>query len=457
MHSSNKFLGVFSLAMINVAAVVSLRNLPSMAGQGLAALFFYAVAALCFLIPSALVCAELATTWRGAGGVYRWTKIAYGPKVAFITIWLSWMITVSFLPTLTQFIATNLVYMLNPEWAKHSWITIGIVLSILWGGTLVNCFGMRVSSLISSIGVILGTLLPGLLIILLGAQWWASGRLIHIDISWDAFTPDLSFANLSYLVIVILGFEGMEITSFHANDVKNPQKTYPWSIFFATILIILISIAGSLSIAFVVPKDELHLVEAVMQTFSVFMKSFGLDYMIPIIAGCVVIGSLTGLVTWLIAPIKGLFSANEDGFLPSFLQITNRKGIPTGLLAFQAILCSLLSCIMILMPDLQSAYWALSMLASIFALVMFLVVFSGSIKLRYDYPHQERPYQVLGKGNLGIWLVSGLGFITCLAATIISFSPPDIFQGDLLHYVIFLAGSFSLLLAPAVWMIFRKH
>jgi len=62
-ENQKKYLGIFALAMINVSAIVRLRNLPLMAAHGLSSLFFYGLAALLFFVPCALVCAELATGW----------------------------------------------------------------------------------------------------------------------------------------------------------------------------------------------------------------------------------------------------------------------------------------------------------------------------------------------------------------------------------------------------------
>ena len=65
----NKALGIFPLAMINVVAIIGLKNLPTLAEYGVALILYASIAALCFFIPSALVSAELATGWPKTGGV----------------------------------------------------------------------------------------------------------------------------------------------------------------------------------------------------------------------------------------------------------------------------------------------------------------------------------------------------------------------------------------------------
>ena len=90
-NPTKRVLGVFTLTMINVAAIQSLRNLPVMAEVGWASVFFYLIAAIGFFIPSALVSAELSTGWPSTGGVYTWVKEAFGPRWGFVAIWLQWI------------------------------------------------------------------------------------------------------------------------------------------------------------------------------------------------------------------------------------------------------------------------------------------------------------------------------------------------------------------------------
>ena len=66
-------LGVFTLAIMNVTAVVSLRGLPAEAVYGMSSAFYYLFAAIVFLIPTSLVAAELAAMFQDKqGGVFRW-------------------------------------------------------------------------------------------------------------------------------------------------------------------------------------------------------------------------------------------------------------------------------------------------------------------------------------------------------------------------------------------------
>ena len=97
-------LGVFTLAIMNVTAVVSLRGLPAEAEYGVSSAFYYLFAALVFLIPTALVAAELAAMFQDKqGGVFRWVGEAFGKKAGFLAIWLQWIESTIWYPTVLTF------------------------------------------------------------------------------------------------------------------------------------------------------------------------------------------------------------------------------------------------------------------------------------------------------------------------------------------------------------------
>lgn len=67
-----------AMTVMIITTVVSLRGLPSQAEFGIQSIFYYLFAAIVFLIPFSLVCAELASTYTHSGGLYRWVAEASG-------------------------------------------------------------------------------------------------------------------------------------------------------------------------------------------------------------------------------------------------------------------------------------------------------------------------------------------------------------------------------------------
>ena len=443
-----KTLGVFTLAMINVAAIVSLRNLPLMADYGFASVFFYLLAGLIFFIPISLVAAELATTFPGEGGIYLWVKEAFGQQYGFLTVWMEWVLNAVWLPTVLSFTAATIAYIFMPELAQNKVYMVVIMLVVLWGTTFANFFGMKASGLISSVGTMAGTVVPGALIILLGVIWFIIGKPLQISFSMDALIPDMRLDNLVFFAGVIVGLAGIEMAAFHANEAKNPQKDYPKAIFLSAAVILILFILGSLAIAIVVPANQISLVAGLMQAFESFFGNFGMSWLVPVIAFLTAIGALAQISTWLIGPSKGILATAQDGNLPKIFKKVNKDDMPVGILVIQAIIGSLFSLIFLLAPDVSSSYWILTALTAQLTVIMYILIFSAVIKLRYSQPAIDRPFKVPG-GKFGIWLVAGLGLIGCLFTFVLGFIPPDnVPIKSIRNFEIIMVGGIILLSIP---------
>ena len=167
--NKDRALGVFSLVMINVIAIDSLRNLPANAANGFSLVLLYVIASVLFLVPCILVTAELATHHPKTGGVYVWMREAFGPQWGFLTIWLQWIYNVFWYPTILSFIATNIAYLIDPALANEKIYIVPMVIGMFLIATWLNARGMKLSSIISTVCAIAGTIVPMIAIILLGA------------------------------------------------------------------------------------------------------------------------------------------------------------------------------------------------------------------------------------------------------------------------------------------------
>jgi len=169
-----RVLGTFTLAMITVAAIVSLRNLPLSAEFGLSSIFYFVVSAIVFFIPIALTTAELATGWPRAGGNYVWVSEAFGKPFGFFSLWTAWMESIAWFPAILAFTGAMLAHLLTPLFPglEHNKIFyFAVMLTVFWGATFLNFLGIKTSGWISALGVVTGTLIPGALIIGLGIYW----------------------------------------------------------------------------------------------------------------------------------------------------------------------------------------------------------------------------------------------------------------------------------------------
>ena len=418
-------LGVFSLAMLNFAAIASVRNLPMAAPYGLSMLFFYTVAVIFFLMPTALVSAELASTFPEQGGVYMWVSKAFGPQFGFFAVWLQNISNFICFPAALSFVASTIAYGFFPELSNNRIFTLSVILIIIWGGTFLTLRGMKLTGFVSALGSAIGIFLPAAIIVAMCIFWLITGRESQIKFSTSALLPEISGANSLVLYLgILLGFAGIEMSANHIQDVDNPQKNYPRAILLSSILSLAVSVLGSLGIAIVVPKSELTLNAGCLQALSKFFETFNISWMTPVLSLMITCGSIAWFCTWVSGPPRALFATAQNGFLPHALAKLNKHGMPTNIMLIQATGATILSLFFVLGESFSAVFLMLSVLTIQFLLLMYILIFSAAIVLRFKYPDIQRGFSVHG-GKLGMVIVSLIGLTTCATGYVIGFSPPS--------------------------------
>lgn len=459
-HWSTEKISVFSLVLLITGAIDSIRNLPTTALFGPSLIFFFIFSAIVFLIPVALIAAELSSTWSDEeGGIYSWVRHAFGDRMAFFTIWLQWINTMVWYPTILSFIAGTLAYIINPEWGHNKLYLIGSILVIFWSLTLVGLFGLKASAKFAGFCAIVGMIIPMSAIILLAIAWVLMGKPIAIDLSWPNLIPNWQDTqSWISLTAIMTSFLGMELAAVHVKNVHDPQKNFPKAMFFSSILILTTMVLGSLAIAFVLPHEKISLVYGVMQAFSNFFNAYHLSGLLPVMAILLLIGSLGSMVNWIISPTKGLLLAASDGFLPRSLYHLNKHGIASRILLLQAIFVTLLCSGFLLFPSVNAIYWLFTDLSTELYIMMYVLMFLSAWRLKSKFAHLPRYFSVPGK-KIGYYTVCILGLIGCIITLIVGFFPPEgsVDVGGAHHFrMVFSTGIFIMIL-PALLISLRPR
>ena len=457
-NKPRRVLNVFILGMINVSMMLSLRSLPLISEFGLSSLFYFFIVAIFFLIPCALVSAELATGWPKAGGVYIWVREALGDRWGFFSIWMQWVHNVAWYPVILSFVATTLAYVIAPNLIENKFYVISVILFSFWGMTLLNYLGIKVSSWFSSLGVICGTIIPGIFIIALGVSWISGGNASQIDFKLSGLVPEFhGVGSFVFMAGLFLAFGGLEVSASLASEVNNPQRNYPRAIILAAVTTFVLLVLGALSIAVIIPSENLSLVGGLMEAFKTFLPHFHLEWLLPTLGILLIIGAIAEVNSWMISPVKGLHATAVHGNLPPFLQNLNKHGTPTHLLLFQAIIVSITSFIFLFMPSISSSFWILTALSAQSYLIMYILMFISAIRLRYTKPHVPRVYKIPFP-HKGIWTASVMGIIASVFAISIGFVPPEQIEvGSKLFYVSFLViGLIIMCTVPLFFYSLRK-
>ena len=451
-----KILGVFALAMINVAAVLSIRNFPSMAEFGWSSVGWYVIGTILFLVPISLAGAELATGWPEGGGVYAWVKQAFGEKGGFIAIFCDWSNNLVWFPTVLAFIASTLAFALTPDLANNPVYMLSVMMIVFWGTTAIAYFGPDVTSKFSNFGVVAGSIFPTVLIILFGLWWVITGAAIVLPVfSLGAMLPEINLTTVPFFSTIILMFAGMEMAGFHALETRNPQKDYPKAMALSAVIIFLCSVFGTLAIAFVIPTTQLGLASGTMQAIQYFLGAVNLTWLVAPMAILLTLGGVVLLAAWLIGPAKGLGVVALDGNMPQVFNRHNKYGSPVAILVTQALIGSAISLLYIILPSVNQAYWIMSAMTTELLCIMYVLIFAALIKLRYSKPDQPRPFKIPG-GMTGIWIVGGIGGFGVVFAFIVGLIPPSFFTNIPIYVGAVLLGTFLLAVPPLVFMKFKK-
>lgn len=414
-----------SLVLLIIAAIDSIRNIPAPALFGTSLIFFFLFAALLFLIPTALVSAELSATFPEKGGIYHWVKTAFGAKWAMGAIWLQWINTMVWYPTILSFLAGTAAYLIDPELVNNKAYVMGSVLIIFWIVTLINLKGIHFSSKLNNICVVFGVIVPMLFLIGLGIVWLIAHRPMQIEISLEQMLPSLGHGeNWISLVAIMASFLGMELAGVHVNDIKEPQNNFPKAVFYAVLFILLSMLLGSLTIAIVLPAKEINLVAGVIQVLTSVLDSFGLAWLAPVFAGLIVVGTLAQITNYLISPAKGLMHAAEFGFMPPFFMRQNKQGVASRILIAQGIIVSLVCCLFLLVPTVNAFYWFLTALSTELYMLMYILMFLAALYLHHKYVNRPKTFKIPGR-HIGMWLTALLGITGCAVTVVVSFFPPD--------------------------------
>ncbi|MEU9203447.1 APC family permease [Streptomyces sp. NPDC048332] len=443
-----------TLAFMTTASVASLRAAPTMAVYGLACVFLYLLPAILFLLPTALVSAELASGW--SGGVYRWVSEGLSKPLGFLAVWCQFAMTIFYYPSLLAFVASTIAFIIDPALASNGPYTAVVIMVLYWTGVWISSRGTKALAGLASWGLIIGTLIPGTVLVVLGMVFLGEGNASAAPMDSANLLPQ--WTGLASLVLIVnnfLSYSGMEMNAVHVSSLKNPAKEYPKSMFLAMGLVLLIFILPALAISWVVPADQLSLTAGVMQAFDAFFTFFHIGWLTPIAAVALVAASLGGMLTWLAGPSKGLLEiSRSEGYLPPFLQKLNKNGIQQNILVTQGVVTTVIALMYALIPNVSDVYWIFSTITTQVYLIVYLLMFVAALRLRKLQPDHPRGYRAPALGLLCV-----VGWLASAAALLIGFVPPSQFgNGSTWAYVGIIGGGLVILglIVPWAFLKLRK-
>jgi amino acid transporter len=443
-----------ALAMMTVGSVGYLGSAPASAVYGLASVFLYVLPAFVFLLPVSLVAAELASGWEG--GVYNWVREGVSAPMGLLAVWCEFAQTIFYYPALLAFVASTLAYVIDPGLAGNGVYNAVIIIVLFWLSVLTTSRGQTLVAELSSSGTVVGTLIPGGLLVIFGIVYLLQGNHSAAPMTASHLLPQWSgLASIVLIVNSFFTYAGIEVNAVHVDEMQNPSRDYPKAIFLAMGLVLAVFVFPTLAISWVVPSQQISFTAGVMQAFDTLFHHFGIPFLVPVIALALAIGALAGMMSWLGGPSEGLLRiGREQGFLPPFFQKVNGRGIEMHILVAPASVITVIALLYAFIPSVTHAYWIFAAMATQVYLIMYVLMFIAAMRLRRRQPGHNRGYRAPALGLLCV-----LGVASSVAALVIGFIPPSQFGhlNPVTYVLLILAGVVLIgVLPPILLDRFRK-
>jgi glutamate:GABA antiporter len=418
------------LVLFNIVAILSLRWTATAAAAGASSLTLWVLAALFFFIPQGLAVSHLSARFPQEGGIYFWTKRTFGEEHGFLCGWCYWVNNILYYPNLLMSTAVIATYAIgrSDTGLMDNWTYILLAtLAALWLAVLLNIVGLKTGRWLQNVGAI-GTYIPGAVLIAFGLHAVFT-RGSATPITLDSITP--RFGDLSQLNLwasIAFAYAGLELSAVMGDEIKNPRRTLPLAIYISAPLVAFLYIAGTASLLWLVPQQEVNIVSGFLQALSIGAREVGaLAWIVPAAASLYVIGSIGGIGAWLTGPARVAFVIGLDRYFPpAFGRVHPRWKTPYVAILTQAVLATIFLLLSVLGKGttVEKAYLTLLDTMLLIYFVPFIYLFLCYLVDRVREKVSEPRSPLRGRAAGVAIGMSGL-LLTLFAMVIATIPPPD--------------------------------
>lgn len=432
-------LRLWDLVLLNVVAITGLRWwLTSAGGYGYAALPLWGLAFMCFFVPSGLAVIDLTTRYPEEGGIYAWTKRAFGDGHGFISGWCLWTNNLIYFPHLLIFTVSNFIFASGADHARledNKILVASLSLTLFWVAIVMNVRGLRYGSWLNNLGA-LGTWIPAALLIALGG--WALFRFgAATPFEAAALVPRFSLDTVAFFTFICFAFSGLDLGPLMSGEIVDPRRNVPRAVLISGVIITLIYVLGTVALLVALPQKEIGILSGVGVAVAAVQEKMGLGFLAAASALLIALGGMGGVSSWLAGSSRIPYVAGIDRYLPAtFGMVHARYGTPHVALLVTGAISSLVILLGFVGSSVKETYEQLALFTTIVYFIPYLYLFASLIKL--GVPETATPGAIRAPGGRrGTILVGAVGFATTAAAILFAFSPPEgtnrwLFVGKLL-------------------------
>jgi glutamate:GABA antiporter len=439
-----RVMGFWDVLLFCIAAVLGPRWIAAAARNGPSSISLWILAAILFFVPTAFVIVELSTRFPEEGGLYIWTKEAFGDFHGFVAGWTYWIYTVFYFPGLLLASAAMSTYVggAGTAWlAENRTYLLAGSFAILFVAVLLNIVGLQIGKWLQNAGAV-GTYAPLMMIVGVALLlWWRHESVTHF--TWAAILPRWNWDTVNFWPQLAFAFGGLELVSAMSEEVRNPQRTFPRAIFASGALIALMYIAGTVAVLVMLPSETVDPKSGVFQAITQGSTALRMAAVGVVAALLVTVGNTGGVGSTVAGVARIPFSVGIDRHLPSaFGKIHPRWKTPYISILVQAVVSGIILLVAQISETTLGAYQILVDAATILYFIPFIYMYAAVIKL-YSRPdrRENRSAVVIPGGRFGVYLAGGLGLVVVTMGIVLSFIPPGDTSSKLLFETKLIAGT----------------
>ncbi|HZQ70616.1 MAG TPA: APC family permease [Terriglobales bacterium] len=419
-----RVLGFRDLLLFYVVTGISLRWIATAASAGPSSIIIWIGAWLAFYTPLALSVIELSSRYPNEGGIYVWSKVAFGDFAGFISAWTYWTCNLPYFPAVLYFAASNALYIRHDQWAHYQNNTSYYVLFsliALGAATWMNVVGLDVGTWLHNLGA-LAMWIPAIIVVLMGAIAYRQFGSATV-FSGHTMVPSTQIKDMVFWSVLIYAFAGSETASLMGDEIKNARRVIPWALFIAGITVAFCYIVGTIGVLLALPPSEVGNLQGLMQAISSTAHKIHWEAVIPFAAFLIALSNVGAAGAYLAAVARLPFVAGIDRFLPPvFGALHPRWKTPWMGLLTQFLFGALFIFLGQAGTSIKGAYDVLVSMGVITYFIPYLYVFAAMYKLQRE-PAGPGVIRVPG-GKPVARIAAVVGFVTTTFTIAISVIPP---------------------------------
>src|SRR5438034_7127836 len=381
-----KAMGFGDLVLFYLVTALSLRWIATAAAAGPTSIVIWLVGCITYFVPLTFCVLELSSRYPEEGGMYLWSKKAFGEFAGFMTGWLYWTANLPYYPGVLYFAAGNALFIGGDRWQHLSNSNFYFILTAMLGlalGFVLNLVGLDIGKWLHNLGAI-GTWVPATMLIVMGSVAWSRfGSATVIERS--TVLPALDLKNVFFWSTVAFAFGGVEAASTMGSEIRNARRNIPRALLAAGVIITFMSVAATARVHIALPAEDMTVLQAFMQAISKDDRRIGIEGVAPWVALLVTLSSVGGVSAWFAASSRLPFVAGVDKFLPSaFGRVHPRWKTPYVAMAVQAALAGIFIFLGQAGTSVRGAYDFLVGMGVISYFLPFLYMFASVIRLQRE-------------------------------------------------------------------------